>query len=366
MSPIPFVDLAAQHQPLTAELEKKLREMLESSQYILGRELELFESEFASYVGVEHGIGVASGTAALQLACQALIEPGSEVIVPAATYVASAFAVTLAGCRPRFADVTPDNAALDPERLASALTPRTRAVLAVHLYGHPAPMREILDFAARHGLRVIEDCAQAHGARYQGRRVGSFGDAGCFSFYPSKNLGALGDGGLVVTRDAELRDRVRMLRHLGQRVRNVHEAVASNLRLDSLQAAFLRVKLPHLDGWNERRQLAADTYRAALDGSGVVVPRVRRDCSHVYHVFSIRHPRRDAMQRALESAGIGCGVYYPTPVPLQPCYRELGARPGEFPVAEQLARDSLALPMFAELTPAQIADVARVVRSGLS
>jgi dTDP-4-amino-4,6-dideoxygalactose transaminase len=227
-------------------------------------------------------------------------------------------------------------------------------------------MDEITAFARAHDLRVIEDCAQAHGATYRGRRVGGFGDVGCFSFYPSKNLGALGDGGMVVTSDPAVAERVRMLRHIGQRERNVHEVVTSNHRLDGLQAGFLRVKLPYLDGWNEQRRAHARAYAAALAGTGAVLPSEAPGCRHVYHVYAIRHPRRDAILRALEAAEIGCGVYYPTPVPLQPAYRELGARPGDFPVADALSRDSLALPMFPELSAGDMAEVARVVRSALA
>jgi dTDP-4-amino-4,6-dideoxygalactose transaminase len=365
MSPIPFVDLAAQHRALAPDLRKKFDELLESSQFILGAEVERFEAEFAAWLGVPHAIGVSDGTAALELAVRALVPPGAEVIVPAATFVASAFAVTRAGCTPRFVDVLEHSRALDPTRLEAACTPRTRALLVVHLYGHPAPMDQILDFARRRGLALIEDCAQAHGATYRGRKVGGFGDLACFSFYPSKNLGALGDGGMVVTADPALRDRIAMLRHVGQRVRNLHEVVAGNERLDGVQAAWLRVKLPHLDGWNARRRVNAAEYAAALAATGCVLPTVEPDCEHVYHVYAIRHPRRDAIAGALEAAGIGHGVYYPTPVPLQPAYRDLGLRPGDFPVAEQLSRDSVALPMFAELESSQIAEVARVVRSAL-
>jgi dTDP-4-amino-4,6-dideoxygalactose transaminase len=365
MSPIPFVDLAAQHRVLAPDLRKKLDEILESSQFILGGELERFEAEFATWLGVPHAVGVSDGTAALELACRALVPPGSEVIVPASTFVASAFAVTRAGSTPRFADVLEGSRCLDPAALEAARTPRTRAIVVVHLYGHPAALDEILAFARRHRLAVIEDCAQAHGARYRGRTVGSFGDAACFSFYPSKNLGALGDGGAIAVADARLCDEIRMFRHVGQRVRNVHEVVAGNERLDGLQAAFLRVKLPHLDDWNARRRAAAAAYGEALAGVGCVLPAVEPGCEHVYHVYAIRHARRDAIARALEAAGIGHGVYYPTPVPLQPAYRELGAKPGDFPVAERLSRDSIALPMFPELSRAQIAEVARVVRSAL-
>jgi dTDP-4-amino-4,6-dideoxygalactose transaminase len=364
-TPIPFVDLAAQHRVLAPELEKKLAELLESSGFILGGELASFEREFAGYLGVAHGIGVSNGTAALQLACQALFEPGDEVVVPAHTFVASALGVTYAGCRPVFADVTDDCFAIDPARLERAIGPRTRGVIAVHLYGHPAPMDEVMAIARRHGLRVIEDAAQAHGATYRGRRVGGLGDVSCFSFYPSKNLGALGDAGFVATNDAATAERIRMLRHMGQRERYHHEILGRNERLDALQAAFLRVKLPHLERWNEARRAAAAAYGEALAGSGVRPPGVAADCTHVYHVYCVRHPARDRILRALEAEQIGCGVYYPTPVPLLPCYQELGAKPGDFPVAEQLARDALALPMFPEISREQIERVVRVVRSAL-
>jgi dTDP-4-amino-4,6-dideoxygalactose transaminase len=266
---------------------------------------------------------------------------------------------------PIFADVSERTFGLDPAAVRARITPRTRAIVVVHLFGCPADLDGILAVASEHGLAVIEDCAQAHGARYRGRKVGTFGDAACFSFYPSKNLGALGDGGAIALRDARRRDEIAMLRHVGQRVRNVHEVVAGNERLDSLQAAFLRVKLPHLDDWNARRRAAAAAYGAALGGTGCVLPGVEPGCEHVYHLYVIRHPRRDAIARALEGAGIGYGVYYPTPVPLTPAYRDLGAKVGDFPVAERLAADSIALPMFPELSQAQIAEVVRVVRSAL-
>lgn len=362
---IPFVDLTAHHRPLAPELEKKLRELLESSQFILGDEVARFEEEFAQYIGSRWAVGVGSGTAALQLAFEALIEPGDEVLVPAHTYVASAFGVSHAGGVPVFVDVRDSDYALDPERLEAAVTPRTRAVLAVHLYGHPAPMDEIQAFARRHDLRVVEDCAQAHGARYRGQRVGSFGDAGCFSFYPSKNLGALGDGGAVLTSDEQVRDRVRELRHLGQRVKNLHESIGHNERLDTLQAAFLRVKLPNLERSNELRNAAAARYAHALAGNGLRLPQVARDCTHVYHLYVVRHPRVAAIAATLERAGIACGVYYPQPVPCQPCYGGEGAS-GAFPVSEQITRDSLALPMYPELSSEQIEEVARVVRSALA
>jgi dTDP-4-amino-4,6-dideoxygalactose transaminase len=362
---IPFVDLAAQHRLLAPELESKLRDLLGSSQFILGDELAAFESEFASYVGAAHGVGVANGTEALQLVCEALLDPGDEVVVPAYTFTASALAVSHARCRPRFVDVDSETFTIDPDQFESAIGPQTRAVMAVHLYGHPAPMGEIGSIARRRGLRVIEDCAQAHGATYDGARVGSLGDAGCFSFYPSKNLGALGDAGLVVTEDPKVRDRLRALRHLGQEERNVHQFVGYTARLDALQAAFLRVKLPHLDRFNELRHEVAAAYAEELADTGLKLPIEVPGCTHVYHLFVIRHPRRDAIRRALQEAEIGCAVHYETPVPQQPCYSHLGLRPGTFPVAEQLGRDCLALPMFPELSRAQIAEVGRVIRSVL-
>lgn len=361
---IPFIDLTAHHRKFAAAFRKKLDELVGNSQFTLGEELDRFEREFAAYIGAKHAIGVSNGTDALRLACQAIdLKPGDEVIVPADTYIATALGVTWAGGIPRFVDVALDTFNLDPAKIEEAITPRTRAIMPVHLFGHPADMDPILEIARRRGLRVIEDAAQAHGATYKRRRVGGLGDLGCFSFYPSKNLGALGDGGMITTNDDALALKLRMLRNLGQREKYVHEILGVNNRLDNLQAAFLRIKLRKLDAHNRLRQKAAERYARKLAGTSAVVPAMRLGCFHVYHIYSIRHPRRDALRSALQAAGIGCGVYYPVPVPFQKCYLPLGYKAGDFPVTEQLARESLALPMYPEITAAHIRTAVETLRT---
>jgi dTDP-4-amino-4,6-dideoxygalactose transaminase len=270
--------------------------------------------------------------------------------------------VTVAGGTPRFVDVSPDTFNLDPDRIEAAITTRTRAILPVHLFGHPADMGPILEIAKRRNLKVVEDAAQAHGAEWKGRRAGSMGDLACFSFYPTKNLSALGDGGALTTNDDALADRLRILRNLGQRQRYLHEIVGHNNRLDNLQAAFLRLKLKKLEGWNRKRGAAAARYAKALAGSGAVVPCVRPGATHAWHAYSILHPDRDAVKARLQAAKIGFGIYYATPLPFQPCYAALGHKPGEFPVSEDLARRILSLPIFPEITAAEITAVVRAVR----
>lgn len=363
-APIPFVDLAAQHRPLGAAFARKLAQALRSSGFILGEELEAFEREMAAYLGVRHAVGVANGTDALRLACLAAgLGPGDEVIVPAHTYVATALGVSHAGAVPRFVDVDPRTFTLDPAAAERAVGPRTRALIPVHLFGQPADMDPLRDLARRRGLKIIEDAAQAHGAEYRGRKAGSLGDLACFSFYPSKNLGALGDGGLVATDDDALAAKLRRLRHMGQERKYEHLDLGWNSRLDALQAAFLRVKLPGLDAANRRRAALAERYRAALAGTPSTPPAVHEGSTHVYHLYTILHPQRDAVARRLHDAGIACGVYYPALVPFQPCYRFLGHRPGDFPVAEDLVRRSLSLPMYPELGASQVARVAAEIRA---
>ncbi len=360
---VPFLDLGRQHQSLAGAFRKKLDALVASSQFVLGAEVDFFEKEFARHCGAKHCVSVSNGTDALRLACEAIgLRPGDEVIVPAFTFIATAFGVTVAGGTPKFVDVSPDTFNLDPEKIEAAITPRTKAILPVHLFGHPADMGPILEIAKRRNLKVIEDAAQAHGAEWQGRRAGSLGDLACFSFYPTKNLSALGDGGAITTNDDALADRLRVLRNLGQRQRYVHEIIGHNNRLDNLQAAFLRLKLPRLDSGNTRRIKAAALYDKALAGSGAVTPVVRKGCRSVFHAYSILHEQRDAVIERLKAAKIGFGVYYATPLPYQPCYKGFGHRPGEFPVSESLAKRILALPIFPELTPAEITVVARAVR----
>ncbi|MDS4018974.1 MAG: DegT/DnrJ/EryC1/StrS family aminotransferase [Candidatus Competibacter sp.] len=361
--PVEFLDLKAPQIELRSPLESACDRVLNSGWYILGREVEAFEREFAAYCEAEHCVGVGNGLEALHLILRACgIGPGDEVIVPANTYIATWLAVSYAGATP--APVEPDARTynLDPALLEAAITRRTRAVLPVHLYGQPADMDPINAIAARHGLKVIEDAAQAHGARYKGRRVGGLGDAAGFSFYPGKNLGALGDGGAVVTNDAELADRVRVLRNYGSRIKYHNEVKGFNSRLDELQAALLRAKLPVLDEWNARRRDVAARYRDGLAGSELGLPFVPEWAEPVWHLFVARHPRREALQQRLQQAGIGTMIHYPIPPHLQPAYAELGFGAGAFPLAEALHREVLSLPMGPHLTLDELARVAAAVR----
>ena len=364
MMQIPFVDLQAQYQSLKAEMDAAVLRVMQQCNFILGKEVSDFERAFADYVGAKHCVGVASGLDALKLTLEALgIGSGDEVIVPAHTFIASALAVSAVGARPALAEVEEDSFNLDPKRLEAALTPRTKAVMPVHLYGQPADLDPILDFARRHGLRVIEDASQAHGARYRGRRVGTFGDAGCFSFYPGKNLGAYGDAGGLVTDDDALAERARFLRNYGQEVKYKHVVKGYNLRLDTLQAAVLSVKLPHLDDWNARRAAHAAAYTHALEGVGdLKLPRVVYG-DHVFHLYVIRTAQRDALQQHLAERGIATVIHYPVPIHLQAAYADLGQGRGAFPLAEQLAGEILSLPIYAELTPDQRSDVIAAVKA---
>jgi dTDP-4-amino-4,6-dideoxygalactose transaminase len=364
---VPFVDLAAEHRELRTEIDEAIRRVIRDGSFILGGDLEDFEREFAAYCGTRHAVGVGSGLDALTLALQARgIGPGDEVITAANTFIATALAVSRVGATPVFVDCDDRDFNLNPGALEKAITARTRAVIPVHLYGQLASIEMILDVARRHDLFVLEDAAQAHGAAAQGRRAGSFGDAGAYSFYPAKNLGAFGDGGLVVTDDAELAARIRMLRHYGQRAKYEHAVVGTNSRLDTLQAAVLRVKLRALDRRNEARRAAADGYRRRLSGLPLVLPRAPEEPGrHVYHLYVVRVAGRDQVKRRLAEAGIQTGIHYPQPIHLQEAYRHLGVGPGTFPVAERLAGEVLSLPMFPSLTDAQIDRVGSALEEAL-
>jgi dTDP-4-amino-4,6-dideoxygalactose transaminase len=353
-SSVPFVDLRAQFNALREEVVPRMMQVVESASFILGPDVAAFEEHFATYVGTAHCIGVESGTAALELALAALkIGRGDEVIIPANTFIASALAVSNVGATPVLVDC--DRAYLiDPDLLEAAVTPRTKAIMPVHLYGQAVPMDPILDFAKRHGLRVIEDVAQAHGARYDGRRAGSFGDIGCFSFYPGKNLGAYGDGGAVVCNDDAMRDELRMLRDLGQRRKYEHAIKGVNARLDTLQAAVLDVKLNHLDEWNAARLRHARSYDERLREIGIEPPVRLHDEGHVYHLYVIEIEQRDRVQEFLRERGVATGIHYPVPIHLQEAYADLGLGPGSFERTERSAQRLLSLPMFAELTAEQI------------
>jgi dTDP-4-amino-4,6-dideoxygalactose transaminase len=355
---IPFVDLARQHGPIAPELKAAFERVVGASSYILGEEVARFEEEFAAYCGVSHCVGVASGTAALTIAVRAAgIRPGDEVIVPAHTFIASALGLAHAGAVPVFCDVDPSTGLIDPDAAASAVSPRTAAILAVHLYGQMADMEALEAVAARNGLLVLEDAAQAHGATYRDGRAGSFGAAAAFSFYPSKNLGALGDGGAVCTNDPLVAEQARRWRNLGQLGKGDHALLGYNERLDGLQAALLRVKLPHLDRWNAARQARAADYRAALEGSLRLVEE-RPESPSIHHVFPVRVEDRDGFAAHLREAGVATGVHYSPTVPSQPPFG--GGSEDDFPEAAAWAREELSLPMFESLTAAEAGRVSDV------
>ncbi len=344
---VPFLDLKAPYIELRDELDQAYRKVMESGWFIIGQEVEAFETEFAEYCGAKFCIGVGNGLDALHLILRAMgIGEGDEVIVPSNTYIATWLAVSYAGATPIPVEPDPRTHNLDPSRIEDAITPRTRAIMPVHLYGQPAEMDPINEIAKRHGLKVIEDAAQAHGARYKDQRVGGLGDAAGFSFYPGKNLGAMGDGGAITTNDAELADRIRLLRNYGSRVKYYNESKGFNSRLDELQAALMRVKLAKLDEWNERRKQLASRYLQHLEGvSDLVLPFVPDYIDPVWHLFVIGHPDRSALQEHLTTAGIGTLIHYPLPPHLQEAYVELGYTNGSFPLSEKLAGEVLSIPM---------------------
>lgn len=360
---VPFVALAAQHATLHDELAATTERVLCEADFVLGREVEYFEREFARYCGCEYGIGVDSGTSALELALRAYgVGAGDEVIVPANTFVATALAVSCTGATPRLVDVNPATHTLDVALLEGAITSRTKAIMPVHLYGQPADMDPILDIARRRNLIVIEDACQAHGARYKARRVGSLGDAAAFSFYPSKNLGACGDGGMVVTNDRDAARSLQMLRNYGQEKKYHHVVRGYNRRLDTLQAALLRVKLRHLDTWNNARRSRADCYGRLLhDVALTPVPAEYSEA--VWHLYVIQASDRDGLQAHLAARGIGTGIHYPIPIHLQPAYRELGYQRGDFPITERTAARILSLPMYPELSQSAVEAVAGAIRA---
>lgn len=363
---IPFLDLKAPHQELLAELDAVWARVRDSGWYILGPEVEAFEQEYATYCGARHCVGLANGLDALHLALRALgVGTGDEVIVPSNTYIATWLAVSQCGAVPVPVEPDPATHNLDPQRVEAAITPRTKVILPVHLYGQPADLDSILSIARRYGLRVLEDAAQAHGARYKGQRIGAHGDAVAWSFYPGKNLGALGDAGAVTTNDPELADRLRVLRNYGSRVKYVNEVQGWNSRLDPLQAAILRVKLAHLDAWNARRAEIAALYLRELADCGVVLPQVPDWAQPVWHLFVIRHPQRDALQQRLAQAGIQTLIHYPIPPHRQQAYAGLGLAEGALPIAERLAAEVLSLPIGPHLSGAQAEQVVAAVKAAV-
>lgn len=360
---IPFHNLQAQHEPMREEILRAVGEVLDAGAFSGGPFVERFEREFATCCGTRHAIAVGSGTDALWLALVAAgVEAGDEVITVPMSFIATAEAITFAGAHPVFVDIDPATYTMDPAALEKAITPLTKAVMPVHLFGQTADMTPILAIAARHGLRVIEDAAQAHGADYKGRKAGSLGDAGCFSFYPAKNLGAIGEGGAVVTDDDALAAKVRMLRDHGQSRKYHHSVPGWNSRMDGIQAAVLSLKLPHLDLNNRLRREHAARYAELLDGvENVILPVTRDSGNHVHHIHAIQVDERDRVISAFQKTGIGYGIHYPVPIHLQPAYASLGHTRGDFPVSEKCASRFLSLPMFPELDPAQIRTVAHAL-----
>jgi dTDP-4-amino-4,6-dideoxygalactose transaminase len=357
---VPMVDLKAQLARIRPEVDAAIARVLETTQFILGEECRLLEEEFAAFCGVPHAVAVANGTDALILALRAYgVGPGDEVVTVANTFIATGEAILLNGARPVFVDVDPDTFTMDPQALEAAITPRTRLVLPVHLYGHPAPMAVINRIASRRGLPVLEDAAQAHGAEEGGRRAGSLGHAACFSFYPAKNLGAYGDAGMVVSSDAAFVARVRQMANHGAGTHRYDNLVlGTNSRLDTLQAAILRIKLRHLSTWDEERRERVQAYSDALrDIPGVRIPREREGARSAWHLFTVRVPERDALMAHLEAQGISSAVHYPRPIHLQPAMAGAGGRAGDLPVSEQLSREVLSLPLYPELP---LADVRRI------
>jgi dTDP-4-amino-4,6-dideoxygalactose transaminase len=363
MIQVPFVDLAAQYVAIADEIGEATASVLGRTDYILGRDVALLEQEFAAYCEAANAVGVDSGTSALELILRAYdIGPGDEVVTVANTFMATALAISYTGATPVLVDIDPQTYTLDVSLLERAISDRTRAIIPVHLYGQPADMDPIVEIARRRGVVVIEDACQAHGARYKGRRAGSLADAAAFSFYPAKNMGAYGDGGMVVTNDERVDAAVRMLRNYGQREKYHHVVRGYNRRLDTFQAAVLRIKLKHLDSWNARRRQYSDWYRQLLDASEAVTPLEAGYAESVWHLYVVRVADRDALAADLASRGIATGIHYPVPVHLQPAYSDLGYRRGDFPVTERYADQILSLPMYAELTKDMIEYVADSIK----
>jgi dTDP-4-amino-4,6-dideoxygalactose transaminase len=367
---VPFIDLTRQYQAIEEDILNAVKRVFERGYFILGEEVSAFEEEFSRYCGLPYGVGVGSGTEALYLALKAMgIGEGDEVITVAHSFVASAFAVSMNGATPLFVDIDPETYTMDPDALEGLLKQRKKkrgrikAILPVHLYGHPAEMDAIMDIASRYHLPVVEDACQAHGAEYLGKKAGTFGLFGCFSFYPTKNLGAYGDGGMIITREKKLGERLRLLRRYGEKEKYQHVLKGGNSRLDEIQAAILRVKLKFLDQWNTERRKKAFLYRRMLEYAGVSGPVEKEQARHIYHLFVIRTKRRDLLQKILKEKGIETLIHYPTPIHLQKAYQELRYRRGDLPVTEKCAKEVLSLPLFSGITTEEIETVTKTIRS---
>jgi dTDP-4-amino-4,6-dideoxygalactose transaminase len=361
---VPLVDLYAQYQPLEDEILERLRDVLRGMHLFLGENVQGLEREFAAYCGARHGIGLSNGTDALHTALRAAgVGHGDEVITTANTFVATAEAILLAGANPVFVDIERETFNMDPAKIEQAITPRTRAIIPVHLYGHPANMAPIVKVARKHGLLVIEDACQAHGALYEGQKTGILGDMACFSFYFTKNLGAYGEAGMLVTNSDDFALKVRRFRDHGSPAKYVHTSLGTNARIDEMQAAILRIKLPHLEKWNERRRAIAATYCERLAGLPIRLPSQQSWAHHVYHLFVIRTPHRDELQQWLKDRGIQTGVHYPIPIHMQEGYQQFSLGPRSLPVTEAVTPEILSLPIYPELTDAQLEEVVSGIKS---
>lgn len=360
---VPYLDLAAQMRPLRKEIDAAIARTLDNCSFCLGPDVVNFEKEFAKYCGVQHCVAFNSGTSALHIALLLLnVGPGDEVISTPHTFVATSWAISYAGAKPVYVDIDDTTFNLDPKLVERAITPRTKVIMPVHLYGHPADLNPLLDICRKHKLALVEDSAQAHGATYHGKTIGSFGSVAGFSFYPGKNLGAYGEGGALVTNDAGLAARARSLREHGSTQRYYHDEIGYNYRMEGIQGAVLGVKLKHLATWTRERQRVAHRYQELLAGTPLQLPREAAGCESAWHLFVVRHPQRDALKKHLEANQVGCALHYPLPLHLQKAYAHLGYAAGAFPVAEKAARECLSLPIYPEMTDAQIQRVASVVK----
>jgi dTDP-4-amino-4,6-dideoxygalactose transaminase len=362
--PISYLDLPAQLRGIRKDLDAAIARTIDQCSFCLGPDVAQFEKDFARVVGAEHCVGFNSGTSALHIAMLLLgVGPGDEVITTPFTFVATSWAISYVGAKPVYVDIDDATFNLDPKLIERAITPRTRAVLPVHLYGHPFDVDAILAVCRKHNLPLVEDAAQAHGAKYKGKIVGTFGQISCFSFYPGKNLGACGEGGALVTSNASFAARARALREHGSTVRYYHDEVGYNYRMEGVQGAVLGVKLKHLEKWTSERHRVAHRYHALLADTPLQLPREADYAQSGWHLYVVRHPRRDDLKKHLEANGIGCALHYPLPLHLQKCYASLGHKPGDFPIAEKAARECLSLPIYPELTDQQIQHVADVIRN---
>lgn len=361
--PIPYLDLRAQIQPLRAEIDAAIARTIDHTSFCLGPDVAQFEKDFAKFCGAEHCVAFNSGTSALHVALMLLgVGTGDEVVTTPFTFVATSWAISYVGAKPVYVDIDDTTFNLNPKLIEKAITPRTKAILPVHLYGQPFNVDAIQEICRRHRLPLLEDACQSHGAKWKGKTIGTFGEISCYSFYPGKNLGAFGEGGALVTNNAEFAKRARSLREHGSTVRYYHDEVGFNYRMEGIQGAVLGIKLKHLEKWTRERQRVAKRYAELLAGTPLQLPREAAGAESVWHLYVVRHPRRDELKKYLDANGVGCALHYPLPLHLQKCYASLGHKAGDFPVAEKAASECLSLPIYAELTDAQIQRVAQVVK----